>query len=199
MQRGETDGPTEHGARSGGRVGKRRAAGLFPRLAGALLGGFVFSQSAEFTQQYLQRLGGAADELAAVVGRFDASAAAEGLGREPAVARLRGASDPLVARQGADAALTIERFEDVSRRYRDLSAGAPLLRPFTALADPDWPTVRRAFGDYRPAMPITLDGLLLAAGGFLGGWGAGSGIAGVHGMRRRRRLVERAGTGPAAG
>lgn len=162
-------------------------SGLLVRVTAALFSGFLSSQSSEFTQQYLQRLGGAADELAAIVARFDRSAAAEGLPRDIAVERLRAAPDRFVARQGEDAAATIARFEAVARRYRDLVASPPLLRPFAAMSDPDWPILARVLDDFRPAMPVTADGLVLTAAGFSGGWALGAGASGIVGMRKRRR------------
>ncbi|MEF2547859.1 DUF2937 family protein [Aurantimonas sp. E1-2-R+4] len=80
---------------------------MIARVFAALLTGTVFSQSVEFTQQYLQRLGGAVDEIEMVVARFDAGAARAGVSRDAALKRLRGNSDPLAARQGEDAAATI--------------------------------------------------------------------------------------------
>lgn len=162
-------------------------SGLLVRVATSLFAGFLFSQSSEFTQQYSHRLGGAADELAAVVARFDASAAREGFSRDVAVERLKESADGFVAHQGEDAAATIARERDVSRRYGALLAEAPVLRPFAVLADPDWPLIARAFDDFRPALPVTGDGLFLTVVGFAGGWALGAGASGAAGMRRRRR------------
>lgn len=158
------------------------------RVAGALAAGLFFSQSSEFTQQYLQRLGGAADELRTVVQRFDDSARREGLQRDAAIDRLRQAADAFVARQGADAAALVERQAAVERRYVGLSGTAPLLRPFEAAADPDWTIMARTADDFRPALPISADGLFLTVLGFAGGWGLGAGASGLHGIRKRRRL-----------
>ncbi|KAB0682829.1 DUF2937 family protein [Aureimonas leprariae] len=162
---------------------------LLSRILFAALGAFLFGQSAEWTQQYLQRLGGAADELRAVVGRFDEGAAASGLSREAAVARLKSQSDALAARQGRDAEATAARYAEVERRYRDLSAAAPLLRPFVALGDMDGGIAARAMDDFRPALPVTPDGLALTGLGFVAGWGTGSSLAGAARMARRRRGV----------
>ncbi|MEC7965452.1 MAG: DUF2937 family protein, partial [Pseudomonadota bacterium] len=48
-------------------------------LIAGLSGAAVTAQFPEFSQQYAQRLGGAVDELTAVVADFDASAQASGL------------------------------------------------------------------------------------------------------------------------
>lgn len=162
---------------------------LVLRVVGAVLSGFLFSQSAEFTQQYLQRLGGARDELGTVVERFDESAAKAGLSRGEAVERLKGGADAFVARQGSDAEETILRYEDVSRRYLDLTGTAPLFRPFVLASDPDGAILGGVARDYRPALPTTTDGLALTLAGLGGGWALGAGVAvGVRRRRRRRRL-----------
>ncbi|GGD03634.1 DUF2937 family protein [Aureimonas glaciei] len=160
--------------------------GLLLRVVAALFLGGMVSQASELTQQYLQRLGGAVDALAAVVQRFDASAAAAGLSRESAVARLRQAPDTFVARQGADAEATITQYADLRERYDTLTRNPPILRPFLALGSPDGALLKRTLGDFRPALPITGDGLFLTVLGFAAGWASGAGIAGAMGMRRRR-------------
>ena len=164
--------------------------GLLVRVFAAFAVCFLFSQSAEFTQQYLQRLGGAADALRDVVARFDTSASTSRLSRQEAVAQLKRNPDAFVARQGADAAETILRFDAMQTRYRQLASSAPLLRPFVALADPDWTIADRARADYRPALPITIDGLVLAIAGFVLGWAGGSMAYGAIRMGRRRRVRE---------
>ena len=165
--------------------------GLLVRAIAAFALCFLFGQSVEFTQQYLQRLGGNVDALRDVVARFDASAATAHLGRREAVARLSRNPEALVARQGDDAAETIRRFEASEARYRRLLDSAPLLRPFVALADPDWTIVDHVGADYRPALPVTLDGLLLAVAGFILGWAGGAAAHGAWRMARRRRASER--------
>lgn len=157
------------------------------RLVAGLVFGFLFGQSAEFTQQYLQRLGGAVDALAAVVARFDASAGAEGYSRETAIRRLSQNPDRLAQRQGTDAAASIARYRSLRARYDELRRTAPILRPFAVISDPDMHVARGAAEDYRPAIPTTLDGLALTFAGFVAGWGAGSGAAGLVRMRRRRK------------
>ncbi|KQT43134.1 hypothetical protein ASG43_16650 [Aureimonas sp. Leaf454] len=164
---------------------------LVLRVSGAVLAGFLFSQASEFTQQYLQRLGGAADALRSVVERFDASAASAGLSRPAAVERLQTSPDAFVARQGFDAAETIARYEALERRYRELLRSAPLFRPFIALSDVDKAVVAGVAGDYRPALPTTPDGLALTLVGLGGGWVAGAGTA--LGLRHRRARRIRAG------
>ena len=147
----------------------------------------MFSQSAEFTQQYLQRLGGATDAMRAVVERFEDSARASALSPDEAIDRLKKNSDDLASRQGSDAETSRERYQDLDRRYTTLLSTSSLFRPFEVLADPDWSIAERAADDYRPAIPTTGDGVLLALGGFVLGWALGGGAHGAVAMGRRRR------------
>lgn len=167
------------------------------RVLAALFGGLLFSQSAEFTQQYLQRLGGAADEMRAVVERFEESARVLALSPDEAIERLKRNADDLAVRQGGDAEESRLRYEALEQRYRSLVSTAPLFRPFELAADPDWSIAERAAGDYRPAIPATGDGVLLALAGFLLGWALGGGTHGAVAMRKRRRArrATAAGTG----
>ena len=57
-------------------------------IVGVVFGG-AFSQAPEFAQQYRQRLGGALDELTAIVQRFDQDAARAGLDRRRAARTSR--------------------------------------------------------------------------------------------------------------
>lgn len=161
--------------------------GLLVRAIAAFAACFLFSQSAEFTQQYLQRLGGAADALGEVVARFDEAAASSNMTRNEALARLKRNSDVLVVRQGDDAAATVARYETTEDRYRRLVATAPLFRPFVALSDADWSVADRTREDYRPALPVTIDGFVLAIAGFALGWALGASAHGAARMAGRRR------------
>ncbi|MDY8109472.1 DUF2937 family protein [Fulvimarina sp. 2208YS6-2-32] len=163
---------------------------LSARLLAALLMTGLASQSAEFAQQYLQRLGGAADALSAEIAKFDESAAELGLGRRAAIGRLSGNDDPFVAAQGERIGAMAARAEAIAARYERLLETAPIMRPFILLSDPDWSIARRAFDDYRPALPVTIDGFMLTAIGFLLGWAGGASGHGAARMVRRRRRLE---------
>src|SRR6056297_4171827 len=58
-------------------------------LAGGLAVSVGASQFPEYSQQYMQRLSGAVDELSGVVAQFDADAAGLGLDRVDALEELR--------------------------------------------------------------------------------------------------------------
>ena len=62
-------------------------------LAGGVAGAASFSQFPEFSQQYIQRMGGAVDELTRFVAEFDADAAELGLSRQAALVDLAAGGD----------------------------------------------------------------------------------------------------------
>ena len=169
------------------------------RVFAALFVGLLFSQSAEFTQQYLQRLGGATDEMRVVVERFENSARASALSPDEAIDRLKKNADDIASRQGLDAETSRERYQSLERRYSSLVSTMPLFRPFEVAVDPDWSIADRAIQDYRPAIPATGDGVLLALAGFVLGWAGGGGAHGAVAMAKRRRSRSRSAAAPDTG
>ena len=79
----------------------------------AFVFGFASTQAPEFWQQYQQRLGGAIDELSAIVGQFDAEAGAQHLNEAQAVARLEAEPDPLARFKG----LFMASFDAIEHRH----------------------------------------------------------------------------------
>ena len=144
------------------------------RIVPAILLALALSQFPEFVQQYVQRTGGAVDALAPLVERFDAAAAQAGLTRQAAIERLAGNSDDLVVRQNAATAEAIARYEDLRQSYGNLASAGEFERllVFTTSVDPA--VARRTLGDFRPAVPVTLEGLAHAGDGLVLGYGLGA-------------------------
>lgn len=136
-------------------------------LVGGLAGAATLSQFPEYSQQYTQRLAGAVDELAQVVGDFDRSAAAEGLTRTQALSAMTGTA--FVDRRRADMTRTIARYERLTADLTALRSAGPFTRAYR-LSHIDDPTIaRRAAADFKPALPLSFEGLTFAAIGlFLG-------------------------------
>lgn len=137
-------------------------------LAGALAGAVALSQFPEYSQQYLQRLAGAVDELRNVVVTFDATAAASGLTREEALADL--SASEFQSDLQRTLAAQIRRYEDLAQDYLALRQSDPVDRLIQVFRFTDPDLARRTFADFRPAVPVTQDGLLFAGIGFAGGW-----------------------------
>jgi len=95
-------------------------------VLGGLAGAGTLSQFPEFSQQYLQRLGGQLDALTAVTTDFDASATASGLTRDAALAALSGSA--FLDLRRTDMTRVFARHATVAADYALLSAAAPLER-----------------------------------------------------------------------
>ena len=149
----------------------------------ALAGGLVTAQLPEFSQQYLQRLGGVVDALSEVVSDFDASAAASGLSRGEALAQMTGSA--FLDRRQDDMARTFERYERLQAQLTSLQDAPAGSRAFAVLRAPDQEVAAAAFDVFRPALPVTADGLMFGGGGFLVSAFAAGGAGRL--LRRRRR------------
>jgi len=136
-----------------------------------LLGGGIASQGPEFAQQYRQRLGGAVDELRHVIQRFEADAQANGETRESAIARLRSNADDLVSRQGAAMQANVERLSRLEAHRGSMMEAGPFARIALMMRDGDQDVMEAVYRDFEPALPVTEEGVLSAAGGFVAVWG----------------------------
>jgi hypothetical protein len=137
-------------------------------LAGGLAGAAGFSQFPEFSQQYVQRLGGAVDELHRVEAGFDADAAALNLTRAQALDDL--------AQGGAMGARRADTMQGVFARHARLAAdlaalesAGPFTRVYYAAHLSDAEIAARAWAAYKPAVPVTFEGAVFGGVGFLGG------------------------------
>ncbi len=153
-----------------------------------LLGGLVASQGPEFSQQYRQRLGGGIDELKQVVGRFEADARAQGETPESAVTRLRGNADELAGRQGAAMQGNIDRLGDLETHRQKMLDAGPFGRVALMVRDGDVDIMNAAYRDFEPAVPVTQEGLVSTAFGFVVVWGAVLLLAGFARSLFRRRV-----------
>lgn len=138
-------------------------------LAIGILGAIVGAQLPEIMQQYQQRLGGAADEVATIVERFDRDAAANNVSRGDALAQLHASGEDLVRRRGTDMELNIERLSRLNQQQVDMS-GDFLGRAVYFLGHADRALLGETLKDYRPAVPTTVEGLFSGLAGLIAGW-----------------------------
>lgn len=156
-------------------------------LAGGLAGGVALSQFPEFSQQYLQRLAGQVDALAAVTASFDASAAKAGVTREEALASMQG-NDFLGFHQ-ADMRETFVRFDRLSADLTMLRVAGPVERLFLPQRFDDAELLKATWEDFQPAVPATTAGLTTGAVGFAAGWAAIGGFLSLLARPFRRRMA----------
>lgn len=166
---------------------------MIARLAAMFLGGLGAvgaSQAPEFAQQYQQRLGGALDELRAIVQSFDQDAAREGLDRKAGLLRMENSPDSFVARRGRSFGETIRRYEALEAQKAALDRPNPFDRVAALVKGYDAQIARRAMESYRPAVPVTAEGLLFALSGFLAGAMSGGLLGTILRLPFRRRTAK---------
>lgn len=130
-----------------------------------LMGAASLAQFPEFSQQYLQRLAGKVDGLQVVTAQFDATAASAGLSRDGALRQLAGSA--LLDQQQADMRSAFNLKDQLAADLAKLRDATPLQRLAMPRAFGDEKLLAATYADYRPAMPTTWDGLLMAAIGYV--------------------------------
>ena len=164
---------------------------MFLRRIAALIGlffGIVASQVPEYAQQYRQRLGGAIDELNALIERFETEAAQSGMDQQQGISHLQQSDDRFVQQRGDQMRDTITRRDRLEKQAEDFAKAGPVGRVLVLAEDFDPKIAARAYQAYEPAVPTTTEGLIAAVIGFLFGGGLIHLVAWP--VRRRRRRAE---------
>ncbi|MEL6099959.1 MAG: DUF2937 family protein [Pseudomonadota bacterium] len=156
-------------------------------FAGGIAAAAATSQFPEFSQQYVQRLGGAVDELTQVAADFDNSAQAEGMTRSGALEAMQG--NAFVERRRADMERTFARLATMRSDLEVLQTGGPFTRAANAARMRDSDVARATFAAYQPAIPLTFDGLIFTCIGLIGGASLIRLVAAVLNTSARRRTA----------
>ena len=143
---------------------------------GGLALGLGLSQFPEYAQQYTQRLGGAVDELRVITEDFDRAAVAGGLDRQAALERYNASNDDFLAGRGSSMTATFQRYEQLSTTLDRIEDAGPIERFQSLPAYLDSDIGRRTLQAYQPAVPVTMEGILYAGGGFILGYLVLSGL-----------------------
>lgn len=154
---------------------------------GGLALAITLSQFPEYAQQYTQRLGGAVDELRVIAEEFDRAAAAGGLDRRQALERYSAADDDFLAGRGSSMTATFARYEMLSRTLAEIEGAGPMERLQALPAFLDTDIGRRTLENYKPAVPVTMEGIFYAGGGFILGYFLLSGLSRLVALPFRRR------------
>lgn len=159
--------------------------------AAAALGALSLSQFPEFYQQYLQRLGGRLEQALVQEARYYAAAKDAGLTIEEYIARFTTTSDEVLQNEGYIIQATLVDAHDLREALQTMTAAAPFERPFAFLSHLDQQTMNAAFDAFRPALPVTTEGLVYAGVGVLIGLMLWSGCercgkAAIRHIKRRR-------------
>ena len=137
---------------------------------GGLALGLCFSQFPEYAQQYEQRLGGAVDELRAITTEFDNAAQQAGLSRQQAFSRYEASPDSFLAGRGVSMQTVFARYDELSADLADLQGASPLQRVEHLGQYLDSDVGARALANYKPAVPVTLEGLAWGLAGLVLGY-----------------------------
>lgn len=139
-------------------------------LMAGLFGAGSLSQFPEFSQQYLQRLGGHVDELSRDLKQLDAMALDLRMGREDRLEQME--NTPSFAVEATYWRNKIARHARLSGNLRVLQNATPMARLTMPLRFADKDIARAVWEDFTPAVPITTAGAVSASMGFFVGWGA---------------------------
>jgi hypothetical protein len=139
-------------------------------VLGGLALGLGFSQFPEYAQQYEQRLGGAVDELRIITSEFDSAAQTAGLTREQAFQRYEASPDSFLAGRGVGMQAIFARYETLKTDLSDMQGAGPLQRLEHLGQYLDSEVGARALQNYKPAVPVTPEGLMWALGGVVLGY-----------------------------
>ncbi|MDA5093641.1 DUF2937 family protein [Aliiroseovarius sp. KMU-50] len=153
-------------------------------MVAGLTGAVGMSQFPEFSQQYLQRLSGARAELMVIAKGFDFTAQTAGYTRDEALAAMGGSEFQNGLRDQMAGNLT--RYDRLDAAYASLKQSDPLMRLTKLWHFRDTDLVQDTWEEFRPALPVTADGLICAAIGFVGGWSLVSFLLGLILMPFRR-------------
>lgn len=144
-----------------------RAGGRLLDRALCVLGAAGLSQAPEFFQQYLQRLGGHLDEARIALARYEAVARESGITLARLIETTRAQPATPVARLGDAIAEAQARVIDLEAAEAALRAATLWERPFVFLRHVDPDIAARAWAVFKPAVPVTTEGLVYALAGMV--------------------------------
>ncbi len=138
-------------------------------LAAGVTGAAGLSQFPEFSQQYLQRLGGAVDELTIITHQYERDAQSAGLDLPEYIDALA-LEGELSKTQARNMQAHVDRHQSLSAALASLQGAGPFMRARLAAHMADQGVAARAYEEFQPAIPVSFEGAVFAGTGFLGGW-----------------------------
>jgi hypothetical protein len=158
----------------------------------AMIFGVIGAQFPEYAQQYRQRLGGAIDELNTIIARFDQDAAQSGLTEHDGITRLQQNPDVFVQGRGDQMNDIVARRDKLVRQAQTYTDSGRIKRVWELATQADPYIAWRAYETFEPGVPVTTEGFVSAAIGFVVGWGLIRLLGWPIERHHRRRLRLRA-------
>jgi len=140
--------------------------GLIDRLL-CVLGAVLLSQGPEFMQQYLQRLGGHLNESQRQLVSYQDAANKVGLPLSKFIEQTEANPDAGVSHLGKVMSSAAHRSASLQAAHDALRNASPWARPFAFMRHVDVDIARNTWSAYKPAVPVTVEGLLYALFGML--------------------------------
>ena len=132
-----------------------------------VLGAAGLAQGPEFFQQYLQRLGGHLDEARRALARFELVAKESGLTLAQLIETTRAQPAAPVVKLGDVIVEAQQRVESLTVAEAALREAGVWSRPWVFLRQVDAEIARGTWAAFRPAVPVTTEGLVYAVAGML--------------------------------
>lgn len=140
--------------------------GLIDRLL-CVLGAVLLSQGPEFMQQYLQRLGGHLNESQRQLVSYQDAAHKAGVPLAQFIDQTKANPDAGVSHLGKVMSSAADRSASLQTAHDSLRNASPWSRPFIFARHLDVDIARNTWSAYKPAVPVTVEGLLYALSGML--------------------------------
>ncbi len=156
----------------------------------ALLPALLFSQVPELMQQYRQRLGGAADELATVIRHFEEDARRSGYDRATAIGIMANNSERLIRDQATRWNDNIDRLQRLREQELALKDGVTPSSFVAFATNYDKQLFDKTYEAFVPALPLSFAGAVFTISGWLVAYAAM--FLGVLGLRFGSRALQRA-------
>jgi hypothetical protein len=136
----------------------------------SLLPALLLSQGPEFAAQYQQRLGGAIDELAAVVRHFEEDSSRSGYDRQAALQLMTRNPERLVQDLGARMEENIARLDRLQSQQFLFNRGISLSSLVGFAFSYDKPLFDKTWEAYAPGLPLSFLGLFMLIIGWCGSY-----------------------------
>jgi hypothetical protein len=130
-------------------------------------GAVALSQAPEFFQQYLQRLGGHLDEARRTLASYEVVARQSGITLRQLIDTTRAQPVEPVAKLGDVIDETLARVDALAAAETALREASLWERPLVFLRHVDGEIAARTWEVFKPAVPVTLEGVVYAAAGML--------------------------------
>ena len=129
-----------------------------------------FSQFPEFRTQYLQRMGGALDEITREVDALDQRASSEGMMRYDYIRRFLKSDDSAIHREGQHMSDLLARQIDLENSISAVNDAPLTQQALMTLLYLDGDAAHATLKQFEPAIPITKSGIFHAFVGFIIGF-----------------------------